>query len=59
MKKAKADFEKELLDLTLSMGLSVRFYGKDGEVAIYEHLGEWECAEQALLAIKKMMKEQE
>jgi len=52
-------FEQELLDLTNELELCVRFDSKSGSVTLYEHLGEWECAEQAVLALRQMIKDRD
>jgi hypothetical protein len=50
-------FEQELLNLAHEYELSVRFNVKSGSVILYEHVGEWECAEQAVLYLKKVFQE--
>ena len=55
----KKQTEAELMDLCRDCGYSVRFDNKSGTVTLYEHIGEYECAEQALLALRKMRDEAE
>lgn len=58
-KECRDPFEEELLDIANEYQLSVRFDAKTGAVVLYEHLGEWECAEQAVLFLKKSFESQE
>jgi len=57
-KKMKKDkFLQKLMDLCFDLQLSVRVNHKDGRINLYEDMGEWECAEQALLYLNKMIVE--
>ena len=50
----KDKFKQELLEICDELELSVRFNSKNGSVNLYEDMGEFECAEQAVLFIKNI-----
>lgn len=51
--------DEELLRLTKENQISIRFNQNDGSIDMYDHLGHFECSEQALLALIKYLDEQE
>ena len=54
-----SDAKEELLKLCDQLQLSARINGKNGAVYLYEDLGEYECAEQAVLFLKQLIKNAE
>ena len=57
MARKKLDPSIELMSLCCKLGLSIRINHKSGEINLYEELGEYECAEQAINVLKKQYAE--
>jgi hypothetical protein len=50
---------EELLNICEKLQLSARINGRTGSIHLYEDLGDFECAEQAILFLTERFKEME